>query len=153
METGSMRLFHVWLPLLNMFEKSSSCCWNFSFLMLSSLYILDINPLLDISFANQHLWVFIVNSHSLEPYWNNALRSVFKVKVAQSCPTLYSPWNSLQASRTLEWMAFPFSRGSSQPRDQTQVSHVAGGFFTSWSLQRGLFYQISGDTSIWVGQI
>ena len=36
----------------------------------------------------------------------------------------------LQA-RILEWVAFPFSRGSSQPRDRTQVSHIAGGFFTS----------------------
>ena len=33
--------------------------------------------------------------------------------------------------RILEWVAFPFSRGSSNPRDQTQVSHIAGGFFTS----------------------
>ena len=38
----------------------------------------------------------------------------------------------LQA-RILEWVAFPFSRGSSQHRDQTQVSHIAGGFFTSWA--------------------
>ena len=30
----------------------------------------------------------------------------------------------------LEWVAMPFSRGSSQPRDRTQVSHIAGGFFT-----------------------
>ena len=30
------------------------------------------------------------------------------------------------------WVAFPFSRGSSQPRDRTQVSHIAGGFFTIW---------------------
>ena len=36
----------------------------------------------------------------------------------------------LQA-RILEWAAFPFSRGSSQPRDQTQASRIAGGFFTS----------------------
>ena len=35
----------------------------------------------------------------------------------------------LQAS-ILEWVAFPFSRRSSQPRDQTKVSHIAGGFFT-----------------------
>ena len=34
----------------------------------------------------------------------------------------------LQA-RILEWVAFPFSRGSSQPRDQTQVSCITGGFF------------------------
>ena len=38
----------------------------------------------------------------------------------------------LQA-RILEWVAFPFSGGSSQPRDRTQVSHIAGGFFTSWA--------------------
>ena len=36
----------------------------------------------------------------------------------------------LQA-RILEWVDFPFSRGSSQPRDRTQVSCIAGGFFTS----------------------
>ena len=36
----------------------------------------------------------------------------------------------LQA-RILEWVAFPFSRGSSQPRARTQVSHIADGFFTS----------------------
>ena len=38
----------------------------------------------------------------------------------------------LQA-RILEWVAFPFSRGSFQPRDGTQISHIAGGFFTSWA--------------------
>ena len=34
----------------------------------------------------------------------------------------------LQA-RILEWVAYPFSRGSSQPRDQTWVSRIAGGCF------------------------
>ena len=58
-----------------------------------------------------------------------------KAKVAQSCLTLcnpmeYSVHRILQA-RILEWIALPFSRGSSQPRDQTQVSRIAGGFFTS----------------------
>ena len=38
----------------------------------------------------------------------------------------------LQA-RILEWVAIPFSKGSFQPRDQTQVSPIAGGFFTSWA--------------------
>ena len=36
----------------------------------------------------------------------------------------------LQA-RILQWVAFPFSMGSSQPRDQTQFSRIAGGFFTT----------------------
>ena len=38
----------------------------------------------------------------------------------------------LQA-RILEWVAMPSSRGSSQPRDQTQASHIAGGLFTGWA--------------------
>ena len=35
--------------------------------------------------------------------------------------------------RILEWVAYPFSRGSSQPRTQTRVSCIAGEFFTSWA--------------------
>ena len=35
--------------------------------------------------------------------------------------------------RILEWMTYPFSRVCSQPRDRTQVSHIAGRFFTSWA--------------------
>ena len=51
---------------------------------------------------------------------------------------LYNPWNSLEFSgilqaRILEWVAFPFFRGFSQPRDWTQVSYFAGGIFTSWA--------------------
>ena len=45
----------------------------------------------------------------------------------------------LQA-RILEWVAVPFSRGSSQPRDQTQVSHIAGGFFTTWAIREAQEY-------------
>ena len=46
----------------------------------------------------------------------------------------------LQA-RILERVAFPFSRGSSQPRDQTQISHIAGGFFTSWAIKEAQKWQ------------
>jgi len=42
----------------------------------------------------------------------------------------YTVHGTLQA-RILEWVAVPFSRGYSQPRDLTQVSHIAGRFFTS----------------------
>ena len=58
-----------------------------------------------------------------------------KVKVAQSCLTLCNPMDytvhGILQARIREWVAFPFSRGSSQPRDRTQVSLIAGGFFTS----------------------
>ena len=40
--------------------------------------------------------------------------------------------------RILEWVAFPFSGGSSQPRDRIQVSHIAGRFFTSWATREAL---------------
>ena len=54
------------------------------------------------------------------------LRIERKVKVAQSCPTLCHPMDcivhGILQARILEWVAFPFSRGSSQPRDRTQVS-------------------------------
>ena len=61
------------------------------------------------------------------------------VLVTQLCLTLFHPTDSslpcssdyriLQA-RILEWVAIPVSRGSSQPRDRTQVSCIAGRFFT-----------------------
>ena len=43
----------------------------------------------------------------------------------------------LQA-RILEWAAMSSSRGSSQPRDQTQVSHTSGRFFTIWATREAL---------------
>ena len=54
---------------------------------------------------------------------------------SQSFPTLCDPMDytvhGILQARILEWVAFLFSRGSSQSRDQTQVSHIEGGFFTS----------------------
>ena len=58
----------------------------------------------------------------------------WKGKVTQSCPTLCDPMDytvhGILQAWILEWVAFPFSRGSSQPRDRSQVSHITGGFFT-----------------------
>ena len=59
-----------------------------------------------------------------------------KIKVVQSCPTLCDPVDytvrGILQARILEWVAF-FSRGSSQPSDQTLVFHIADGFLTSWA--------------------
>ena len=49
----------------------------------------------------------------------------------------YTVHGILQA-RILEWVAVPFSRGSSQPRDGTQVSRIAGRFFTHWATREAL---------------
>jgi len=57
--------------------------------------------------------------------------------VAQSCPTLCDPIDcqaplsvGILQARILEWVVMPSSRRSSQPSDQTQVSHIAGEFPT-----------------------
>ena len=64
------------------------------------------------------------------------------IESAQLCPTLCDPMDcsppgssvhGILQARILEWVAVPFSRGSFQPRDRTQVSNNAGGFFTSWA--------------------
>ena len=65
------------------------------------------------------------------------------VKVTQLCLTV-TPWT--KQARILEWVAFPFSRGFSQPRDQSQVSHIAGRFFSSWATREAL-------PCIWLDQI
>ena len=54
-----------------------------------------------------------------------------KVKVTQSFSTLCDPMDytvhGILKARILEWVAFRFSRGSSQPRNQTRVSYIAAG--------------------------
>ena len=72
-------------------------------------------------------------------------------EVAQSCPTLCDPMDcSLPCSsihgifqaRVLEWVAISFSRGSSRPRDRTQVSRIVGRCFTIWAT-REVYYAIT----------
>ena len=70
------------------------------------------------------------------------LQDLLESEVAQLCPTLCNPmvWSlpgssvhGIVQARTLEWVAISFSRGSSWHRDQTQVSCIAGKFFTVWA--------------------
>ena len=89
-------------------------------------------------------------------------------EVAQSqCPTLCDPMDcSLPGSsvygifqaRVLEWVAISFSRGSSQPRDRTQVSCTAGRYFTVWATREAYYinrrpvfpgFLFKGSIKIW----
>ena len=45
--------------------------------------------------------------------------------------------------RILEWVAYPFSRGSSQPRNRTGFSCIAGGSFTNWAMKKVCPYHIT----------
>ena len=82
-------------------------------------------------------------SQNTELYKKNLLCVL--ILLAQSCLTLCNPTDcSLPGSsihgifqaRILEWVAVSFSMGSSQPRDWTQVSHIAGWFFTVWTTSK-----------------
>ena len=77
--------------------------------------------------------------------------------IAQSCLTLCDPmdcWppgctvHGILQARIVEWIAIPFSRGSSWPRDQTWVSCVAGRFFTVWATRETGVYMCV-KTTVW----
>ena len=80
-------------------------------------------------------WIWVISSEVDEP--RACYTELSEVKVAQPCPTHWDLMDctvhGILQARNLEWVAFPSSRGFSQPRDQTQVSHIADGFFTSWA--------------------
>ena len=84
--------------------------------------------------------------------WLGQFCYLVKVKVAQSCPALCSPMNytihEILQVRILERVAVPWSRGSSQPRNRTQVSNIAGRFFTSWAIREA---QLALFSPTWVG--
>ena len=72
---------------------------------------------------------------------------------------LWAPGSSVHGilrARILEWGATPFSRGSSQPRDQTHISCIAGRFFIIWatkeahSLHYFFFYLKPSDVNIFI---
>ena len=130
-----------------------------------------------------HLVIWLMTAPSqretpcLQPTSNDWSIWTVKMKVAQLCLTLCSPWNfpgqntgvgslsllqgifptqgpnpglphckqilyrlSYQGNPgILEWVAYPFSSGSSQPRNGPGVSCIAGRFFTSWAIREAQF--------------
>ena len=89
--------------------------------------------------------------HFFLPFlWLKKAKMKLKVKVAHSCPTLcdpmdQSPWNS--PSQNLEWVAFPFSRGSSQPKMKLNYSKqrnllLLGDYISTYSPRLFLYYWI-----------
>ena len=71
-----------------------------------------------------------------------------EMKVTQQCPSLCNPMDytvhGILQARILDWVAFPFSSGSSQARDQTQVPRFADRFLTSWATSH-----LGGQLMIW----
>ena len=75
------------------------------------------------------------------------------MKVTRLCLTLcdpvdYTVHGILQPS-ILKWVAFPFSSRSCQPRGRTQVSSIAGGFFTSWATREARNWTMEHPNEVW----
>ena len=136
----------IWFALITfVWTRSNSQSINFEvFSMLQSM----MHSVVRWNFVKQpKVFPSLTSDHHITP--QSPLTSIValhccSLKVAQSCPTLCNPMDYtvhgiLQATIP-EWVAFSFSRGSSQPRNRTQVSLTAGGFFTSWATREDQEY-------------
>ena len=89
----------------------------------------------------------------LLPDFRYSLHEV-KVKVTQSCLTLCNPMDyivhGILQARILEWVAFPFYRESSQPRNRTEVSCISGNIFIWASLVAQLVKNLPAMLETWV---
>ena len=87
----------------------------------------------------RRIYGWVSQRHQLSVQWS---------EVDQSCPTLCDPMgcsltdssvHGIFQATVLEWIAISFSRGSSQPRDRTWVSHIVGRCFTIWATREALW--------------
>ena len=114
------------------------CHWVMTYAWLLSLVWLSVTPW--IVACQAPLPVGILQPRVLEWVTNALLQGI--VPTQRSNPDLphcvqILYWLRHQGSPgTLEWVAYPFSRGSSQRRNQTGVSCIAGRFFTSWAIRK-----------------
>ena len=96
---------------------------------------LFVGPLTEV-IQHSSAWHSDPSSPSYLPDTKSPCRQWVLCLVTQSCPTLCNPMDcshGILQARILEWVAIPFSRGSSQCKDWTQVSGIAGRFFTIWA--------------------
>ena len=109
--------------------------------------------------SNRILWSEDKDHPSLTPYPSGTVVTPREVSVAQSHPTLCNPMDysssgfsvhGILQARMLEWVAIPFSKGSSWPRDQILVSCIAGRFFTVWATREAppkIYIYMATDSS------
>ena len=73
---------------------------------------------------------------------------IASIFASESCSvvsnSLWPQVHGILQARILEWVAFSFSRGSSQPKDWTQVSHIAGGFFINGAIREASIFRALG---------
>ena len=122
---GGFKMFSLW--------SWRAGPWMCILLVLFTLHVCTWNSYMYNIFHNN----FYINGHN-HKYINFIYNYVLYMSVTQLCLTLCNPMNcsppgfsghGILQSEVLEWVAIPFSRESSLPRDWTQVSHIAWDFF------------------------
>ena len=108
-----------------------------------------------------------VVSHSLWPHglyspWNSPgqnigvgslslLQGIFPTQGSNpgfpQCRQILYQLSHKGSPRILEWVAYPFSRGSSQPKNWTGISCIAGRFFTNWALREDTWSMPKGPVT------
>ena len=135
---GSQRVGHDWATSLSFSDKPEE-----NRLRSLETDLLIYKQLIYYRGSTADLWGVLIG-YQYGKNWILPLTLYHQVKVTQSCPTLYNPMDyivhEILQARILEWVAFPLSRGSSQPRDWTQVFCIAGRYFTSWATREAQEY-------------
>ena len=113
------------------------CEWSCSLPCISDCWC-SLNSITSHPVSSLSQWLFLPGSLSASPYMSAAALVWWPSHVNSCDPMDDSPPGStvhgILLARILEWVAISFSRGSSQPRNQTQVSCIAGRFFTHWAV-------------------
>ena len=112
--------------------------------------------------SEDNFYIRSVISNSLRPHelyspWNSPgqttgvgslslLQGIFPTQGSNPglphCRQILQQLNHKGSPRRLEWVAYPFSSGSSQPRNWTGVSCIAGGVFTNWVIREALIFNL-----------
>ena len=93
--------------------------------------------------CQENSWKLSFLLRNLNQSWSGCISSPYGESESRSVVRLFAipgTTQPMEFSRILERVAFPFPRGSSHPRDRTQVSRITGGFFTSWATREAQEY-------------
>ena len=117
------------------------CFWIFSETFFTSqIRLANIIVIPNLPYSWQNSFVSLLN-FIISVYVRVCMRVLSHVRLFATPWTvarLAPPTMRILQARILEWVAMSSSSGSSQPRDHTQVSHIAGGFFTVWATREAL---------------
>ena len=130
-----MWLYRVWknrcdsLAVGKLGGRVDKCSWYYSFRV-----FVDLNFSVIKTGGRLIIYTFIVK-RKMKQTTQETVKSESESRslLSQLCNPMHYTVHGILQARVLEWVAIPFSRGSSQLGDQTQVSCTAGGFFTSWA--------------------